>query len=109
MDRRPLRVQKLVREELSKIILRELEFGRALVTITEAEVDKKLEKAKVKVSVLPADAAERAFKTLEKNTARLQYLLTKKINIKPMPWISFEIDHGLENAAAVEKALLKSK
>jgi len=109
MDRRPLRVQKLVREELSKIILRELEFNEALVTITEVVVDKKLGMARVKVSVLPADAAERVLKILGKNTGRLQYLLTRKINIKPMPRIRFEIDRGPENAAAVERALLSDK
>jgi ribosome-binding factor A len=36
----------------------------------------------------------------------LQHLLNKKMNIRPMPRISFEIDGGLENAAKVEKALL---
>ena len=107
MDRRPLRVQKLVREELSIIILRELEFGGALATITEVEVDKKLENARVKFSVLPADATERIFKILENNTGRLQHLLAKKLNIKPMPRIRFEIDRGPENAARVEKALLE--
>jgi ribosome-binding factor A len=106
MRHRPLRVQKLIREELSKIMLRELEFSGALVTITEVVVNKKLEAAKVKVSIFPAEAAEEVLKTLEKNTGKLQHLLLKKINIKPMPKILFEIDRGLENAAAVEKMLL---
>jgi ribosome-binding factor A len=106
MDRRPLRVQKLVREELSKIILRELEFPGALVTITEVVVDKKLGMARVKVSVLPADKANEVLKILEKNSGMLQHLLLRKINIKPMPRIRFEIDRGPENAARVEKALL---
>ena len=107
MDRRPLRVQKLVREELSKIILRELEFGEVLVTITEVAVDKKLEMAKVGVSVMPIGAAAKVLKTLGDSAPRLQYLLMKKINIKPMPRIYFELDRGPENAAAVEKALLE--
>ena len=106
MQHRPLRVQKLIREELSKIVLRELEFFGALATITEVVVDKKLGTAKVKVSILPAEAAEEVLKTLEKNTGKLQYLLMKKINLKPMPKISFEIDRGPENAARIEKMLL---
>ena len=53
MNFRSERVGKLIREELSKMILREVELP-ALATITEVEVDKNLEGARVKVSVLPA-------------------------------------------------------
>jgi ribosome-binding factor A len=101
------RVKKLIREELSKIVERELEFPGALVTLTEVEVDKKLDHAKVKVSVIPEHAEEASLKTLQANIGRLQHLLMKKINIKPMPRIAFEIDHGPENAANIEKILLK--
>jgi len=99
------RVSKLVREELAKLLERELEF-EGLVTITEVEVDKKLDRARVKVSVIPASGEAAALKTLEYAAGSLQHKLLKKINIKPMPRIAFEIDRGLENAAKVEKALL---
>jgi len=96
----------LIREELSKMILREVELS-ALATITEVEVDKKLEGARVKVSVLPSTAAaeEQVLDALEQKAGYLQHLLLKKINIKPMPRIVFVIDHGFENAALVEKLL----
>ncbi len=100
------RVSKLIREELAKIILRELEFPDALVTITSVEVDKKLEHAKVNMSVIPSSEDEAALAVLVKATPHLQYLLMKKINIKPMPRIAFAIDRGPENAASVEKVLL---
>ncbi len=103
---RPERVGKLIREEISKLIIRELEFNRALVTVTEVDVDKKLEHAKVKVSVIPSNSAAAALGQLAAAAPRLQHMLLKKINIKPMPRIFFEIDQGLENAATVEKILL---
>lgn len=98
----------MIREELSRMILRDVELpAYALATITEVAVDKKLEGARVEVSVIPSTAAaEKA--VLAELTARagyLQHLLLKKINIKPMPRIFFVIDHGLENAAKVEKLL----
>lgn len=106
MNFRSERVGKLIREELSLMVLREVELP-ALATITEVVVDKNLESARVEVSVIPsASAAEKA--VLEALTARaghFQHLLLKKINIKPMPRISFAIDHGPENAAKVEKLL----
>jgi len=104
MNFRSERVGKLIREELSKMILREVELP-ALATITEVEVDKKLDGARVKVSVLPASGEKKVIEELAKKAGYLQHLLLKKINIKPMPRIFFEIDHGFENAALVEKLL----
>lgn len=107
MNYRSLRVGKLIKEELSKIILKEIEAPDALLTITEVEVSKKLDTAKVKVSVLPSEKSAEVFKILSKACRELQRILMKKINIKPMPKIKFEIDRGPENAAAVEKQLLR--
>ena len=104
MNFRSERVGKLIREELSKMILREVELP-ALATITEVEVDKNLEGARVKVSVLPASGEKAVMATLTGHAGHFQHLLLKKINIKPMPRIVFVIDHGPENAAKVEKLL----
>lgn len=107
MYQRHQRVESLIKEELNKIILRELEFGGALVTITEVAVQKDLDYAIIMVSVIPNEKSEEALKMLEKNRRRLQHLLLKKINIKPLPEIRFEIDKGLERAAELEQALLR--
>ncbi len=100
------RVQSLIRERLSWLILREIEIPGALLTITEVEVSKKLEHARVRVSVLPSEKAPEALRELTRRAGELQFMLSREMNIKPMPRIAFEIDHGLENAAKVEKALL---
>lgn len=100
------RVSSLIQAELNKIILREIETPGVLITITQIEVAKDLERAIVYFSVLPSDKAREVLGVLNKNRAHLQYLLMKKINIKPMPKISFKIDYGPEKAAQVEKALL---
>lgn len=100
------RVQELIQRELAKIMLKEADFGAALVTITEVRADKKLNHAEVRVSVIPTSSSAVALAMLIKQTGHLQFLLMKKINIKPMPQISFALDRGPENAARVEKALL---
>ena len=107
MNFRPLRVAQLIREELGKIIQRELEFPGALVTITEIEVTKKLETAHVLVSVFPEKETEAALRTLKTAKRELQHQLNRKLNIKPMPHIEFRADYGPENAARVEKTLLE--
>lgn len=107
MNFRSERVSKLIREQLAIMIAREAEFPGALVTITDVEVTAKLDHAKIKVSVIPAARAEGAVKELDRHAGHFQHALLKKINIKPMPRIVFEIDHGYENAAKVEKDLME--
>ena len=106
---RPERVSSLIREELAQLILREAEFPGALVTITDVVVDKKMDNAKVKISAIPLERAAGAIKVLDSMAGHLQHLLNKKMNIRPMPRIVFQIDTGLENAAVVEKKLMEAE
>lgn len=109
MKYRPLRVGDLIQKELSEIIAREMEFDGALVTISSVEVDKKMERALINISVIPSVKLEEVVKQLEKAQGFLYHLLFKKINIKPMPHLMFRSDHGFENAARIEKVLLQNK
>lgn len=108
MNHRPERVANLIREELSKLIVRELEFGGALVTLTTVEVNAKMELAKVGVTVFPSGQAKEVLRTLKRAQGELQYKMVRILNIRPMPRIDFFVDHGPENAARVEKALLEN-
>lgn len=101
------RVESLIKEELNKIILRELEFPGILVTVTEVDVQRDLDYAVVNVSVLPGDKSGEVLKILNKNRKHLQHLLLRKVNIKPMPEIRFKIDYGPEKAAELEKKFLE--
>lgn len=101
------RIGKLILEELNNVISRELEFKEALVTLTDVKVSDDLEVAAVRFSVIPSEKSGEVLKILEKFTGRFQHRLLKKINIKPLPRIRFEIDHGIENAAEIEKLLIK--
>ena len=100
------RVGSLIHEELSLILVRELEFPEMLVTITAVDVDKKMERALVGISVIPPSKSNEAMKVLEKASGYLFHLLFKKLNIKPMPHLMFRLDHGFENAAKVEEQMI---
>ena len=78
MNFRSARVSKLIREELSLMIVREMEFPGALVTVTSVEIDKKLEHARVEVSVIPSSAAADALEALEKRAGYFQHLLQNR-------------------------------
>ncbi len=106
MNYRNLRVGNLIRDELGKIILKNLEFPGAIATLTEVDVDKRLDSAVIKVSVLPVTKTGAVLKELRKNVGKLQYLLSRQLEIRPMPKIQFLADRGPEKAAVVEKILL---
>jgi len=94
MKYRHLRVAELIKEELSKIIARELEFADALVTVTDVRIGEALENAEVRVGVIPNEALAKVLLELQRKQGYLQHLLTKKLNIKPMPRIEFRADKG---------------
>lgn len=109
---RPFRQEKissLIREELNKLILREIETPGVLVTVTEVRISKDIDRAIVKFSTIPSEKAEEVLEILRKAKKQLQFKLLRKINIKPMPQLEFVIDRGPEEAAKVEKALLKDQ
>lgn len=108
MKYRPLRVGELIQKELALIMARELEFMDSLVTVTSVEVDKKMERALVNISVIPSDNFSDVLAKLQKVQGYLYHLLFKKLNIKPMPHIMFREDRGFENAAKIEKKLLEA-
>ena len=89
---RNLRVASLIEHELNKLFLQKMEFENALVTITAVEVSGDLLQAKIKLGVIPHEKGPEVFLALEEKKRELRYLLLKRINIKPMPRLIFEIN-----------------
>lgn len=106
MKYRKERLSNLIEEELSKIVVRELEFDGALVTITGVTLTEDADFANVKFSVLPSTKEKEVAKVFKENAGRLQHLLIRRLSMRSIPYIRFEYDPGLEKAQAVEKILL---
>lgn len=100
------RIASHIKEELSKIIARDIEIPGALLTITEVNLSKKLDHATILVSVFPSEKAEWVVEVLTKKVRDLRYSLIKKIPIRVMPHILFKVDRGPEKAAMIEKILI---
>lgn len=109
MNHRPARVSKLISNELSKLIQRELEFNNALVTISHVSIDNKMDNAAIGVSIIPKEKEAEVIELLSREAPRLQRTLHHHLNIKPMPRLVFKIDSGLEEAARIEKLLLNEE
>ena len=105
MNYRDKRLSGLIQHELSKLVVKTMEFEGALVTITDVTVDGTLDNAVALVAVLPEQKASQVLEALNVNRATLQFQLVRILQIRPMPNLVFKYDSGAVNAAAVEKAL----
>ncbi len=83
------KLESLIQEELSKLMVREFDFGGVLVTITKVEMDSDLTHAKVYLGVIPHKAGIKIFAEVERKRKELQYSLLKKMTIRVMPSIRF--------------------
>ena len=110
MSRRIQRVNELLREEISKLILREIDLSEdTLVTITEVKTSSDLQQAKIRVSIMPFLKADKILKVLNSQVFNIQRLLNKKLNMKIVPKIRFELDKSGEKTSRVEQLLKKIK
>ena len=106
MKHRLERVNSLIKEELAKLIEKEVESPGVLITITEVLTSKNMSQAIVGLSFFPSNKSKEVLKAMNQNRD-LERQLRKNLNIKPMPKIVFEIDRGLEKAARIEELLRK--
>ena len=100
-----LRVNELLKRELSGIIAREISFAGALVTINHVDVSADLKNAHVFVSVLGPDLGESVISKLVSHRATLQAELARHVTMKYTPHLSFHLDDSIERGARVIEIL----
>ncbi len=88
---RNLKMASVIQEELSRLFVREFNFNGALVTILDVAVDEKFEEARVKLGIIPFEKELEAYTIVEVRKRELEHELLKKLNVKPMPRLKFEI------------------
>lgn len=110
MSKRIPQVNQLIREELSQIILREIDFPvGVLVTLTRVETSPDLEMARVYISALPEKEEEKSIKILNKNIYQLQQKINKRLKMRPIPRICFVKEKETAEAGKIEGILEKLK
>lgn len=102
---RQKKLNDLLRDEVGKILASELEADNALVTVTDANVSSTLEHATIKISVFPKNKADIILKKISKQIYHIQQLLNKRLNMRPVPKIRFEIDRSEERTNKIEEML----
>jgi ribosome-binding factor A len=105
MKHRQLRLNELVKRELSAIIARELNFEGALVSINDVDVAPDMRNAHVFVSVLGSTQRENVMNQLEENRPALQAALSRKVILKYTPHLVFHLDRSIERGTRVIEIL----
>ena len=105
MTNRLLRVNELVRRELSSIITRDMTFENVLATVNQVDVTPDLRNAHVFVSVLGKGSHKGVIADLEANRVALQAALMKHVVLKYTPHLTFHLDDSIERGDRVFKIL----
>jgi len=101
MKHRMLRVNEVVKRELSGIIARELSFEGSLVSINHVNVATDLKNAHVFVSVLGPESGESVISKLSAHRSALQTELARHVTMKYTPHLIFHLDNSIERGTRV--------
>lgn len=100
----------LFSREISMIVLNEVKDPIVKeANITGTDVTNDLSFAKVYVTVLNRDNKEKVLESLNKASSFIEMSLSKKIDIRKMPKISFHYDTSIEYGEEIEKKIEELK
>jgi len=106
-NRRTIRLNQLLREEISRLLLEEIKDPRVrAVTVTRVEATQDLAWADVYVRTLtPEDSVEDAIAGLESAEGFLRRRLGRELHVRRIPDFRFHADRGLEHLQKIESLL----
>jgi ribosome-binding factor A len=101
------RVSDLIKDEISRLLLREVRDPRiGFVTITGASVSADLKSVRVHVSVLaPPEARRESLKALNAASGFFRRSLFKNLGLRFAPAVSFHLDESLDRGDRIERVL----
>lgn len=106
MSNRIEKINNLIKEELGKILLKEVDFEKdVLVTITRVNTSPDLLHSTIYLTVFKNEKEKETLKILENDVYNIQQSLNKKLQMRPIPKIRFEIDKLERHAERIEEVL----
>jgi ribosome-binding factor A len=105
--RRNAKIAQAIRQVVSTVVLFELRDPRiAQVTVLGTEVAEDLRSAKVLISVMGADTAQRlALQGLNSARGFIQSRIADELKLRQTPILSFALDQGVKQSIHVSKML----
>ncbi len=103
------KVQELIKQEISKIILNEVKDPRiGFVTVTTVEITGDLRQAKVFVSLMGSDEQKaNTWKGLQSCLGYVRSEIGKRIRMRLTPELSWHLDTSLDYSTRIQELLVK--
>ncbi len=103
------KVQELMKQEVSEIVLRELKDPRiGFVTVTEVKCTADLREAKIYISVMGSDdQVKNTLAGLKSSMGFIRREIGRRIRLRFTPEISLALDKSLDYSAHIQELLLK--
>jgi len=112
-SQRQLRVGELIKQNLGQIFLRDEAKVPILetknITVTEVRMSPDLKNARAYVIPLGGKETEKTVNILTEFSYRIRKALSKKIDMKFLPKVSFVSDTSFDYAEKIEKLIKKNK
>jgi len=103
------KVSSLIQEEVGKIINSEIDLPRdVLITVISVEISIDIKHAKIYISVLPKNKTASTFKTLNHKISQIQRSLNRKLVMKFVPQIRFELDKTQDKMQRIAELIEKN-
>lgn len=104
------KINELIKQELSQILLREEEFGEGvLTTILDVDTTEDQKESTVTFSVWPDNKRDEVLKKLNARIWRLQQGINKRLQIHPVPKMRFVINTDEAESQKIEELIQKIK
>tara|TARA_Y100000590_G_scaffold13458_1_gene16258 strand:+ start:10942 stop:11310 length:369 start_codon:yes stop_codon:yes gene_type:complete len=112
-SQRQLRVGELIKQSLGQIFLKGEakvpNFETKNITVTEVRMSPDLKNARAYVIPLGGKDAEQAVSVLTEFSGLIRKILSKKVDMKFLPRVSFVSDKSFDYAEKIEKLIQKNK
>ena len=112
-SQRQLRVGELIKQSLGQIFLRDEakvpNINTKNITVTEVRMSPDLKNARAYVIPLGGKDSDEAVSILTEFSYRIRKVLSKKVDMKFLPRVSFVSDKSFDYAAKIEKLIQENK
>ena len=112
-SQRQLRVGELIKQSLGQIFLRDEakvpDIDTKNITVTEVRMSPDLKNARAYVIPLGGKDSDKAVSILTEFSSRIRKVLSKKVDMKFLPRVSFVSDKSFDYAEKIEKLIQENK
>ena len=108
-NQRPLRVGEEIRHAISEILLRgevhSIDLFGASITVSEVRVSPDMKNATVFIMPLAGAQKKEKLEALRVAAPEIRYLTSKKVKLRYMPKLHFELDNSYDEAERINSLL----